>query len=81
MKKFLWKHLFVFYFKDAYGWSALLFKDESGVHKTRLMPCASITSDLINEKETVPTYHMYQLAPVFPAAKPETRVEHFQCHS
>ena len=52
MKKFLWKHFFVFYFKDAYGWSARFFflKDESGVNKTRLMACASITSDLINEK-------------------------------
>ena len=52
MKKRLWKHLFVFYFKDAYGWSARFFKDESGVNKNRLMTyiCASITSDLINDK-------------------------------
>ena len=63
------------------GRNVFSLKDESGFNVTRLMPCANITSDLINEKKNVPTYPMYQLAPVFSAAKPETRGEHFLCHS
>ena len=54
-------------------------KDESGVNKNRSMPCASITSDLINEKTRANLPHVPTSTGL--AAKPETRDEHFQCHS
>ena len=48
---FSWNTFLLFYFKEAYGWSERSFlKDESGVNKTRLISCTSITSDLNNEK-------------------------------